>query len=1224
MADDDPWGVKGGDTSTPDPWGVAEPETVLGDATKLAQGAIAPITSLPETHRELTRQYAGMLRDVGRDIVTPHPEEGVLGNIGRAAANVGKGAYGAWGLTWSPVEAGLRSIAGRPVTQVAGPVAGATAETALGAFLPGGPGMALTRRAMGIRPPIPGAALAPGKAPTGPVADALQRAQNTLEQEVPAPARPPNTPAGVRPVDMGPVSMDQLARDIGVQDIGAQPATRSNTMGPVPVRPPPETAPPAAPAPAQTAPAVGAQAVGDPLQGISPETRAHLRKIVESELVSPHYAEQLAAEAPRELMLGEMTPNLQTATRALGSAGEEATTIANAVTERAREARGRINTYLDNAFGAYPPAGRIAAERALVNQAQTQSRPFWRVFDNTAITPTPQLIDVTQRLRDTGMLSRAESLLRAEGKPTGFTWLDEAGGSQRLPTAPAYQKANEALGAEIARAKREGDGPQARAYTILKKDLTEAIDNHPNQEIGNVWRQARETYATPMRVQSAIDLGRNMFKTAGKDAIHPEELAGRLASVTTPAEREGFNLGMRSYFRDKFGAKSTTATTRQAMEDVLSNDSREKLAQALGEERATNLITGMEHERRMHEAPTHLIYGSQTTPTRVAREMYWEPKPGMLDAAPEMVGHAAHVIAHPPTGLTGVALRAAAKFGKGRLSEKALANQAKINRESARILTLQGRERDAAIQALFGYRMGTIGRGVQRARGGKVPSPMEARREYHYRDDRGTGQRKCENCTMFRVPHSCTDVGGFIARKGLCDIFKAARADGGRIDPADEAADARNVAAYRLQEITRHGEDVGGYGTYLKSGAPDDVFMKAGRIPHVGEFSSGIRPSTNIETRKQMAPLLSQEDMAGNIIGALASPAHRQLKRDQAENQDFGEVLMPARADGGQVDDDQPAKAGSDAPAQPVGGDTDAPSVRVASLTTPSQPFQYSGEPAPPADQTMPAQMRPTGGTVGSAIDSAAKQYGLNPVTLRGIASIESSWNPDSNRNRPTQYKGLFQIGSNEWRQYGQGNIYNAQDNANAAAKMLADHAAWFGQKYGREPTPGELYMMHLQGRGFYQNGTMTNVVGNPYPGMRGPQTPQSFEAGWSAELARRMKNYGGADSVPVTSVASSTASPSSGRQGGQGGYSGPLAQYMPAGVRSTLGSLGEAAGPALAALRPSEETQTPMHTAEAQSVLPEQTAAMSPLARMALGYEPAPVRQRRGRLPHIIELGRG
>lgn len=145
---------------------------------------------------------------------------------------------------------------------------------------------------------------------------------------------------------------------------------------------------------------------------------------------------------------------------------------------------------------------------------------------------------------------------------------------------------------------------------------------------------------------------------------------------------------------------------------------------------------------------------------------------------------------------------------------------------------------------------------------------------------------------------------------------------------------------------------------------------------------------------------------------------------------------------------------------------------------------------------------------VNAAITAAANAAGIDLNTMKAIASIESSMNPSSNMNRPTQYKGLYQIGRNEWNQYGQGDIYNASDNAMAAARMLASHRDEFKKKFGRDPSDIELYMMHQQGLGFYTNGAMTNIGGNPYPGMFGPQTHESFEAGWAKELDRRKGQF--------------------------------------------------------------------------------------------------------------------
>ena len=154
--------------------------------------------------------------------------------------------------------------------------------------------------------------------------------------------------------------------------------------------------------------------------------------------------------------------------------------------------------------------------------------------------------------------------------------------------------------------------------------------------------------------------------------------------------------------------------------------------------------------------------------------------------------------------------------------------------------------------------------------------------------------------------------------------------------------------------------------------------------------------------------------------------------------------------------------------------------------------------------------------SVDDAINQTAATAGMDPSYWRAIASIESSLNPSSNYDKYTQYKGLYQVGTrdqpgqqSEWTRHGSGSVYNPMDNARAAAGLAAENNARFQSYYGRAPSPIETYMMHQQGFGFYKDGTMTNIAGNPYPGMRGPQTPQSFEAGWARELERQRQRAG-------------------------------------------------------------------------------------------------------------------
>jgi hypothetical protein len=166
----------------------------------------------------------------------------------------------------------------------------------------------------------------------------------------------------------------------------------------------------------------------------------------------------------------------------------------------------------------------------------------------------------------------------------------------------------------------------------------------------------------------------------------------------------------------------------------------------------------------------------------------------------------------------------------------------------------------------------------------------------------------------------------------------------------------------------------------------------------------------------------------------------------------------------------------------------------------------------PPMGANVGAQIAASSDAVDSAIRATAGKAGMGEAHWKGIAAIESSLNPASNANAGTQYKGLFQIGRSEWAGSGSGNIYNPRDNAEAAAKLAADNSAKFKERFGRDPTPAEIYLMHQQGLGFYTKGTMTNIGGNLPPTLKG-RNPRSithaeFEEGWRIEVERRAQRY--------------------------------------------------------------------------------------------------------------------
>lgn len=94
-------------------------------------------------------------------------------------------------------------------------------------------------------------------------------------------------------------------------------------------------------------------------------------------------------------------------------------------------------------------------------------------------------------------------------------------------------------------------------------------------------------------------------------------------------------------------------------------------------------------------------------------------------------------------------------------------------------------------------------------------------------------------------------------------------------------------------------------------------------------------------------------------------------------------------------------------------------------------------------------------------ISEAASLYGIDLPMMLSIAKVESDFNPHV---RTGSYKGLFQLSDYEFAKYGDGSIWDARDNARAAAHMFLVQAERFKWALGHFPDYAERYMVHQQG----------------------------------------------------------------------------------------------------------------------------------------------------------------
>ena len=102
-----------------------------------------------------------------------------------------------------------------------------------------------------------------------------------------------------------------------------------------------------------------------------------------------------------------------------------------------------------------------------------------------------------------------------------------------------------------------------------------------------------------------------------------------------------------------------------------------------------------------------------------------------------------------------------------------------------------------------------------------------------------------------------------------------------------------------------------------------------------------------------------------------------------------------------------------------------------------------------------------TTGNPRDEIRQAASLYDMDQKMMMSIAKVESNFNP---RARTGSYKGLFQLSDYEFAKYGDGSIWDARDNARAAAHMFLVQAEKFKWALGHYPDYAERYMVHQQG----------------------------------------------------------------------------------------------------------------------------------------------------------------
>jgi hypothetical protein len=159
-----------------------------------------------------------------------------------------------------------------------------------------------------------------------------------------------------------------------------------------------------------------------------------------------------------------------------------------------------------------------------------------------------------------------------------------------------------------------------------------------------------------------------------------------------------------------------------------------------------------------------------------------------------------------------------------------------------------------------------------------------------------------------------------------------------------------------------------------------------------------------------------------------------------------------------------------------------------------------------------------------AAIQTAARENGVDPLALSVIAQIESSGNPSA-QNPNSTAGGLFQQLDANALEFGVDDRFDPYQSASGAARFMVQNTRVLSAALGRQPTISELYLAHQQG-----GGGAAALLGNPtglaaetvgmdevlLNGGTAEMTNQEFANKWIERANREARRQGGTPSLNV------------------------------------------------------------------------------------------------------------
>lgn len=234
------------------------------------------------------------------------------------------------------------------------------------------------------------------------------------------------------------------------------------------------------------------------------------------------------------------------------------------------------------------------------------------------------------------------------------------------------------------------NGVMQAAYTGNRRDVYAALKpflNEIDAQLDTIpgYAGARTGYGNSMAMDRAAKAGREVFGGTARTAMLPEEF-GKVFGAMSPAEQDAFKAGAREYIAGLMGtARNAPATVWGEFSKGFNAD---KLRIMFGDDEANRILQTLKGEQAFSNTKSKVLEGSQSAQRlEASQDLADVREPDTGRQAPPMTRVKRALIDEPMNAVINSIL-----YGKSRT---------RANADIGKLLTLQGAERDSAVQALL-------------------------------------------------------------------------------------------------------------------------------------------------------------------------------------------------------------------------------------------------------------------------------------------------------------------------------------------------------------------------------------------------------------------------------------------------------------------------------------------------------------------------------------------